>query len=73
MGISNGFWGRQFADRPLLAIGSAVVMAVLAIVVYAAFVRVIERRPVTELARRPLTRELGVGLLGAPVSIRCAC
>lgn len=64
MGISNGFWGGQFADRPLLAIGSAVVMAVLAIVVYAAFVRVIERRPVTELARRPLARELGGGLLG---------
>lgn len=64
MGISNGFWGGQFADRPLLAIGSAAVMAMLAIVVYSAFVRVIERRPVSELARAPLARELGGGLLG---------
>lgn len=64
MGISNGFWGGQFADRPLLAIGSAALMAVFATVVYSAFVRFIERRPVSELARAPLARELGVGLLG---------
>ncbi|MBA4797572.1 MAG: CPBP family intramembrane metalloprotease [Rhizobiales bacterium] len=64
MGISNGFWGVQFADRPLLAIGSAALMAVFAIVVYSAFVRFIERRPVSELARAPLARELSLGLLG---------
>lgn len=64
MGISNGFWGGQFADRPLLAIGSAAVMAMLAIVVYVAFVRFVERRPVSELAREPVARELGGGLLG---------
>lgn len=64
MGISNGFWGGQFADRPLLAIGSAALMAALAIVVYVAFVRFVERRPVSELAREPLARELGGGLLG---------
>ncbi len=64
MGISNGFWGGQFADRPLLAIGSAAVMATLALAVYAVFVRFIERRPVSELARAPLARELGLGLLG---------
>ncbi len=64
MGISNGLWGNQFADRPLIAVASAALMAALAIAVYAAFVRFIERRPVSELARAPLTRELGVGLMG---------
>lgn len=72
MGISNGFWGGQFADRPLLAIGSAAVMAALAIVVYVAFVRFVERRPVGELARAPLARELGGGLLaGAGLYTLC--
>lgn len=64
MGVSNGFWGGQFADRPLLAIGSAALMAALSIAVYVAFVRFVERRPVNELARAPLARELGGGLLG---------
>lgn len=72
MGISNGFWGGQFVNRPLLAIASAAVMAALALAVYAVFVRFIERRPVSELARAPLARELSLGLLcGAGLYTLC--
>jgi uncharacterized protein len=72
MGISNGFWSVQFADRPLLAIASAALMAALAIAVYVAFVRFVERRPVDELALSAVGRELGLGLFaGAGLYTLC--
>jgi membrane protease YdiL (CAAX protease family) len=61
MGISNGFWGQRFADRPLLAIA-----------VYVAFVRIVERRAVSELAFSRMGRELGLGLFaGAGLYTLC--
>ncbi|MBX9467699.1 MAG: CPBP family intramembrane metalloprotease [Rhizobium sp.] len=72
MGISNGFWSVQFADRPVLAIASAALMGALAIAVYVAFVRFIEQRPVGELALSSMGRELGLGLIaGAGLCTLC--
>lgn len=64
MGVSNGFWQVQFAGRPWLALASAALMALLALLVYAAFVRFVEQRRVSELALSAMGRELGAGLLG---------
>ncbi len=63
MGISNGFWQVQFADRPLLAIAMAALMALLAVAVYVAFVKFVEQRPVSELAFSRMGRELGLGMV----------
>lgn len=72
MGISNGLWQVQFADRPLMAVASAALMAALAIAVYAAFVRFIEQRPVSELALSAMGHELGLGLFaGAALYTLC--
>ena len=72
MGISNGFWGIKFADRPAMAILMAALMAAIAIAVYVAFVRFIEQRPVHELALSKMSRELGLGLLaGAGLYTLC--
>lgn len=72
MGISNGFWSVRFADQPLLGIVSAALMAALALAVYAAFVRYIEQRPVSELALPSMSRELGLGLI-AGVGLYTLC
>lgn len=61
--ISNGFWGYTYADRPLIGIALAAVMAALGLAVYIAFVKFIERRPVSELALPMMGRELGAGML----------
>ncbi len=72
MGISNGLWGVQFADRPLIAIVMAALMATLALAIYVAFVRIVERRPVSELALWAMGRELGLGLVaGAALYALC--
>lgn len=63
MGISNGFWGVQFADRPLIGIAMAALMVILGFGVYVGFVRFIEQRPVSELALPMMGRELGLGML----------
>ncbi len=63
MGISNGLWSVQFSDRPWIAIAMATLMAAFALLVYAASVRFIEQRPVSELALSAMGRELGFGLL----------
>jgi uncharacterized protein len=52
-----------FAKTPLKAIAAAAAMSALAFVVYVAFVRLAERRPVSELALSGLGRDLGIGLL----------
>lgn len=62
MGVSNEF-RVKFSGTPLKAITAAAVMVVLALGVYAAFVRFVERRPVSELSLAGMGRELGIGLL----------
>jgi len=66
-GISNGFWEDRFADRPLIGIAMAALMAAIGLAVYAAFVKFVERRPVSELALPMMGRELGLGMLGGVV------
>jgi uncharacterized protein len=63
-GISNGLWSEAFADRPLIALGMAALMAVTGLCVYAGFVKLVEQRPVSELALSRMGNELGLGLLG---------
>ena len=60
MGISNGFRS-QYEAEPLMALAMVLVMVALA--VYALFVRFIERRKVTELSLHGMGRELGSGLV----------
>ena len=62
MGVSNGFRVR-FASDPLKATLAAIGMCALGLVVYIAFVRFVERRPVSELSAAGMGRELGTGLL----------
>ena len=62
MGLSNGFMDK-FSKKPLLSIAAAAAMAALALAVYFAFARFIERRPVGELGLRGMGWELGAGLL----------
>lgn len=72
MGISNGFWKIRYADSPLMAIAMAALMAALAFAVYIAFVKFIERRPVSELALPMMGLELGLGVLfGAGLYTLC--
>lgn len=71
-GISNGFWGVRFADRPLIAIVMAALMAAIGLGVYIAFVKFIERRPVSELALPKMGRELALGMVaGAGLYTLC--
>lgn len=63
LGISNGLWEVTFADQPLMAIGTAALMAAIGLGVYVAFVRLVEQRPVSELALPMMGRELGWGVL----------
>ena len=71
VGISNGFWGYTLpiaADR----LAMAAVMAALGFAVYFVFVRLIEQRPVHELALPAMGRELGLGMLiGAGLYTLC--
>ncbi|WP_164155674.1 CPBP family intramembrane glutamic endopeptidase [Sandarakinorhabdus rubra] len=53
----------QFVAQPVLRIAAVVAMMIAAAAIYVAFVRFIERRPVSELALGPLVKELGIGLL----------
>lgn len=72
MGISNGFWGSTVADSPPKAVGMAALMAALGLAVYVVFVRVVERRPVRELALPAMGPELGLGMLfGAGLYTLC--
>ena len=68
---SNTFM-THFAATPLAAVASAAGMAALTLAVYVGFVRVIERRPVSELALPGMGRELAIGLLvGAGLYTGC--
>lgn len=53
----------QLAASPLAAIAVTIGMAALGFAVYALFVRLVEGRPVSELALPGMGRELGIGLL----------
>ena len=62
MGLSNGFQAK-YAGAPLTAFAFVVGMIVLALTVYAGFVRFVEGRPVSELALSGLGKDFGTGLL----------
>lgn len=71
MGVSNGFRAK-FAGDTLKTIAAAVAMTALGLAVYAAFVRYVERRPVSELSTAGMGRELATGLaIGAALYTAC--
>jgi membrane protease YdiL (CAAX protease family) len=71
LAISNGFM-YGFATAPWKAIASATAMAGLGLAFYVGFVRLVERRPVGELALPGMGRELAVGLaIGAGLYTGC--
>lgn len=71
LGYSNKFIG-DTAGNPLLQIAVVIGWSALGFAVYIGFVRLTERRPVTELALPGMGRELGIGLLvGAGLYTTC--
>lgn len=71
MGKSNEFMA-DLAPAPLASIAAVAGMAALGLVVYVGFVRIVERRPVDELALPPLARDLATGMLiGAGLYTAC--
>lgn len=71
LGYSNKFVG-DTAGNPLLQIAVVIGWSVVGFAVYIGFVRLTERRPVTELALPGMGRELGIGLLvGAGLYTTC--
>ena len=60
---TNGGFMETFAATPWIAIAVTIAMAALGFAYYAAFVRLIERRPVSEFALPQMPRELGIGVL----------
>ena len=70
MMTSNGLM--RFSAGPLGPITSAACMAAVALAVYFVFVRLVEKRPVSELAAPGMARQLGIGLLvGAGLYTAC--
>lgn len=71
LGWSNTFIG-DTAGNPLLQIAVVIGWSAVGFAVYIGLVRLIERRPVTELALPGMGRELGIGLLiGAGLYTAC--
>lgn len=71
LGYSNKFIG-ETAGNPLLQIAVVIGWSAVGFAVYIGFVRLIERRPVSELALPGMGRELGIGLLvGAGLYTAC--
>jgi membrane protease YdiL (CAAX protease family) len=62
LGKANAFL-EDYADQFGLRLALIVGLILLAFAFYAAFVRLVERRPVSKLAPGPLLKELGTGLL----------
>lgn len=62
LGYSNNFMGQAAGNR-LLQIAVVIGWSAVGFAVYSWFVRLIERRPVSELALPGMGRELGIGLL----------
>ncbi len=71
LGNSNRFIG-ETAGNPLLQIAVVIGWSAVGFAVYIGFVRLIERRPLTELALPGMGRELGIGVLvGAGLYTAC--
>lgn len=71
LGYSNNFMALT-ASNPLLQIAVVIGWSAVGFAVYIGLVRLIERRPVTELALPGMGRELGIGLLvGAGLYTAC--
>jgi uncharacterized protein len=65
IGVANGL-REALAGSPALALAAAAAVSALALGVYAGFVRLVERRPVSELSLPGMAREWGAGaVLGA--------
>lgn len=62
MGVSNLFMSEN-AGRPVMATIAAVALIWLTLSIYYGFVRLVERREVTELSLAGMGRQLGTGLL----------
>jgi membrane protease YdiL (CAAX protease family) len=62
LGYSNNFMGQAAGNKPL-QLAVVVGWSAVGFAVYSWLVRLIERRPVTELALPGMSRELGIGLL----------
>ena len=72
MMMSNTNLG-TYADDPLMAIGNTIGLGVLALILYSAWGRFIERREVTELSTPGMVREWATGaLIGAALYVACA-
>lgn len=71
LGQSN-YYKSELSDSPLAALAVTLGMVALGLALYVCFVRIVERRPVSELALPGMSRELGVGLLvGAGLYTAC--
>ena len=71
LGYSNKFIG-ETAGNPLLQIAVVIGWSAVGFAVYIGLVRLVERRPVTELALLGMGRELGTGILvGAGLYTAC--
>ncbi|MDO6963139.1 CPBP family intramembrane glutamic endopeptidase [Rhizobium alvei] len=71
MTTNNGFM-EKFKGTPLVSIAVTICMALLAIAIYVAWGRLIERRPVSELSLAGMGREWATGaLIGAGLIATC--
>lgn len=71
MGTNNGFMVK-FKETPLLSIAITLAMAGIALAVYVAYARFVERRPVDELTLSGMGREWATGaLIGAGLYTGC--
>lgn len=71
MGTNNGFMV-QFKETPLLSIAITLAMAGIALAVYVAYGRLVERRPVDELSLPGMGREWATGaVIGAGLYTGC--
>lgn len=71
LGFNNGFM-LLFKDSPPFAIASTIAMASLALLIYAAYARFIEGRPVDELSLPGMGREWAIGA-GVGASLYAIC
>jgi cytochrome c biogenesis protein CcdA len=61
--ISGHIFRAQYAHNPIMNVVVVLWMILITMSIYAAFVRYVERRPVSELATPGMGREFGMGLL----------
>ena len=63
MYLSGHVFRAQYAHNPIANVAIVLWMVLMTMALYIAFVRVVERRPASELAPQGMGRELGIGLL----------